>query len=49
METESGITIRIKGDFILVTQIESLSFTHTMIAIPISEFTTIKNYIDANI
>lgn len=48
MEMASGITVRIKGDFILLTQTEALSLVKTMIAIPIIEFETIKNFVDAN-
>ena len=49
METTSGITVRIKGDFIIISQVGALTFVKTMIAIPKIEYEGIKDFIDAHI
>ncbi len=46
MQTTSGITIRLKGEFILISQTDALNFEKVLIAIPKDEFLTIVKFVD---
>lgn len=46
METTSGIAVRIKGSFIMISQVDALTFEKVMIAIPLKDWKLLNEFVN---